>query len=229
MLKLYYHPSPNPLKVALLIEELGLPYELAPIDTFKGEQHDPAFLKINPNAKVPAIVADDGAVVFDSNAILLHLAEEAGRFLPPVGPRRGELLSWLFLIATGLSPFSGQAVHFLHMAPEQLPYAQNRYTREVERYYGILNERLADNRYLLGDEYSIADMALWGWANFAPYIFGERGLSEFPNVKRLFDEISARPAAARTHALKDRLTLKSDLDAEARRALFPQNEPALAA
>jgi GSH-dependent disulfide-bond oxidoreductase len=224
MLKLYYHSSPNPLKVALLIEELGLPYEVVPVDTFKGEQHSPAFLKINPNAKVPAIAAEDGSVVFDSNAILLHLAEEAGRFVAPAGPKRGEMLSWLFFIATGLSPFSGQAVHFLHMAPEQLPYAKNRYLREVERHYRILDERLADQPYLAGGEYSVADMALWGWANFAGYIFGERGLSDYPNVKRLVDEISARPAAARAHAIKDGLALKSDLDDEARRALFPQNE-----
>ena len=223
-MKFYYHPSPNPLKVALLVEELGLEYDVQAVDTFKGEQHNADFLKINPNAKVPAIVTADGAVVFDSNAILLHLAEEAGRFLPPVGPKRGELLSWLFFVATGLSPFSGQAVHFLHMAPEQLPYAQNRYTREVERHYRILDERLATERYLAGGEYSIADMALWGWANFAGYIFGERGLSDYPNVKRLFDEISARPAAERAHALKDRMTLKSELDDEARRALFPQND-----
>lgn len=228
MLKLYYHPSPNPLKVALLIEELGIPYDLVPIDTFKGEQHRADFLKINPNAKVPAIVTDDDAVVFDSNAILLHLAEDAGRFLPPAGPARGELLSWLFFVATGLSPFSGQAVHFLHMAPEQLPYAQKRYTREVERHYRILDERLATERYLAGSEYSVADMALWGWANFAGYIFGERGLSDYPNVKRLFDEISARPAAVRAHEIKDRMTLKSELDDEARRALFPQNETAAA-
>lgn len=224
MLKLYYHPWPNPLKVALLIEELGLPYDLVPIDTFRGEQHAADFLKINPNAKVPAIVTADGATVFDSNAILLYLAEEAGRFLPPVGPHRGELLSWLFFVATGLSPFSGQAVHFLHMAPEQLPYAQNRYTREVERHYRILDERLESERYLAGGEYSVADMALWGWATFAGYIFGERALSDYPNVKRLFDEISARPAAERAHALKDGMALKTDLDEEARRALFPQNE-----
>ncbi len=228
MLKLYYHPSPNPLKVALLIEELGLSYEVASVDTFKGEQHGADYLKVNPNAKVPAIVTADGATVFDSNAILLYLAEDAGRFLPPAGAKRGELLSWLFFVATGLSPFSGQAVHFLHMAPEKLPYAQNRYTREVERHYRILDERLATERYLAGGEYSVADMALWGWANFAGYIFGERGLSDYPNVQRLVDEISARPAAQRAHAIKDRLTLKSDLDDEARRALFPQNEPVAA-
>jgi GSH-dependent disulfide-bond oxidoreductase len=133
------------------------------------------------------------------------------------------VLSWLFFVATGLSPFSGQAVHFLHMAPETLPYAQNRYLREVERHYAVLNDRLATNRYLGGDDYSVADMALWGWASFAPYIFGEKGLSDYPHVQRLVEEISARPAAARAHAIKDRLTLKTELDDDARQALFPQN------
>jgi GSH-dependent disulfide-bond oxidoreductase len=149
-MKLYYHASPNPLKVALLVEELGLAYEVVPVDTFKGEQHSPEFLAINPNAMVPAINDNDDSVVFDSIAILLHLAETAGRFIPPAGPKRGEMLSWLFFVATGLSPFSGQAVYFLHMAPEQFPYAQNRYLREVERHYRILDERLADQTYLAG-------------------------------------------------------------------------------
>lgn len=223
MLKFCFHPSPNPLKVALLLEELGAPYELVPVDTFKGEQHAPGFLAINPNAKVPALVTDE-VTLFDSHAILLHLAEEHGRFLPPAGPERAQMLSWLFFVATGLSPFSGQAVHFLHMAPAGLDYARNRYVREVERHYRVLDQRLASSRYLVGNTYSIADMALWGWANFAGYIFGENGLTAYPNVARLFDEISARPAAIRAHAIKQRLTLKAELDAEARRALFPQNE-----
>lgn len=224
MLKFYFHPSPNPLKVALLLEELGTPYELVPVDTFRGEQHAPEFLRLNPNGKVPVVVGDDGRAVFDSNAILLHLADTAGRFAPPSSdPRRGEFLSWLFFVATGLSPFSGQAVHFLHMAPEQIPYARNRYLREVERHYQVLDARLAAQPYLGGEDYTVADMALWGWANFAPKILGEGGLSRYPHVLRLFEEISARPAAGRAHALKDRLTLKTELDDEARRALFPQN------
>lgn len=225
MLKFYFHPSPNPLKVALLLEELDEHFDLVAVDTFKGEQHAPDFLKINPNGKVPAIVTDDGTTVFDSNAILLHLAETHGRFLPPEGAARAPLLSWLFFIATGLSPFSGQAVHFLRATADPIPYAQNRYLREVERHYRVLDDRLADSRYLAGDEYTIADMAFWGWANFAPLIFGEAGLSDYPNVTRLYEEISGRPAAARAHALKDRLTLKADFDDETRRALFPQNEP----
>lgn len=227
MLRFYFHPSPNPLKVALFLEEAGLPYELVPVDTFKGEQHSPAFLAVNPNAKVPAIV-DGGGAIFDSNAILLHLAEKAGRFLPASGPARGEALSWLFFVATGLGPYSGQAVHFLRMAPEELPYARNRYLKEAERHYRVLDERLAGRPYLAGGEYTIADMAAWGWMNFAPYIFGEKGLSDYPNAARLFEEVSARPAAARARALKERFAFKADLDDEARRALFPQNAAAAA-
>lgn len=222
MLKFYFHPSPNPMKTALLLEELGLAYETIKVDTFKGEQHEDWFHAINPNNKVPVIV-DGDTTVFDSNGILLYLAEKHGRFLPADEKARGAAISWLFFVATGLSPFSGQAVHFLHHAPETLPYAQNRYLKEVERHYRVLDERLATNRYLAGDEYSIADMALWGWGNAAGYILGEKGLTDYPNVKRLHDEISARPAAARAHAIKQALTLKTEFDEETRRALFPQN------
>jgi GSH-dependent disulfide-bond oxidoreductase len=222
MLTFYFHPSPNPLKAALLLEELQAPFELIAVDTFKGEQHLPSFLKINPNGKVPAIV-DDGVVLFDSHAILLHLATKHGKFLPSAPAAHAEMLSWLMFVATGLSPFSGQAVHFLHHAPEALPYARNRYLKEVERHYRVLDTRLAASKYLAGDTYSIADMALWGWANFAGFILGEKGLIDYPNVKRLVDEIAARPAAARALALKEKLALKQEFDEETRRALFPQN------
>ncbi len=221
-MKFYFHPSPNPMKTALLLEELGAPYELIAVDTFKGEQHQSAFRAINPNAKVPAIV-DEGVTVFDSHAILLHLADKHRRFVPQSAAERGAMLSWLMLVGTGLSPFSGQAVHFLHHAPEAIAYARNRYLKEVERHYRVIDERLAVSTYLAGDTYTIADMALWGWANFAGYILGEKGLSDYPHVKRLVDEISARPAAIRAQALKDKLTLKADFDEETRRALFPQN------
>jgi GST-like protein len=221
-MKFYFHPSPNPLKVALLIEELGLPYELIAVDTFKGEQHQPAFRAINPNAKVPAI-EDDGVTVFDSHAILLHLASKHERFIARSAADRGAMLSWLMFVATGLSPFSGQAVHFLHHAPEAIAYARNRYLKEVERHYRVLDERLAVSRYLAGDDYTIADIALWGWASFAGYILGDKGLSDYPHVKRVVDEIAARPAAIRAQALKTKLTLKADFDDETRRALFPQN------
>ncbi|CAG4920374.1 glutathione S-transferase family protein [Paraburkholderia gardini] len=222
MLKFYFHPSPNPMKAALLLEELQTPFELVAVATFKGEQHQPDFLKINPNGKVPAI-DDDGVVVFDSHAILFYLGAKHGRFIPSTAKEHARMLSWLQFVATGLSPFSGQAVHFLHHAPEALPYARNRYLKEVGRHYRVLDDRLAQSKYLAGDEYTIADMALWGWANFAGYILGEKGLTDYPNVKRVVDEISTRPAAARAQALKEKLTLKAAFDEETRRALFPQN------
>ncbi|WP_321918054.1 MULTISPECIES: glutathione S-transferase family protein [unclassified Paraburkholderia] len=222
MIKLYFHPSPNSMKAALLLEELELPFDLIAVDTFKGEQHLPAFRNVNPNGKVPAIT-DEDATVFDSHAILLHLATKHGKFVPADAAARAEMLSWLMFVATGLSPFSGQAVHFQHHTPEPLPYARNRYLKEVERHYRVLDERLARTRYLAGEHYSIADMALWGWAMFAGYILAEKGLSDYANVKRLVDEIGKRPAAARALALKERLTLKTDFDEETRRALFPQN------
>jgi len=222
MIQFYFHPSPNPMKVALLLEELEVPFQVVPVDIFKGEQHAAAFRKTNPNAKVPAIV-DAGVAVFDSHAILLYLAEKHGKFLAHAPRERGAALSWLQLVATGLSPFSGQAVHFLHYAPEQLPYAKNRYLKKVERHYRVLNERLGEVAYLAGAEYGIADMALWGWARSAAYIFGEAGLNAYPHVQRLITQIDARPAAARAIALKDYLQMKTEFDAETRRALFPQN------
>ena len=227
MIQFYFHPSPNPMKVALLLEELEVPFELVAVDIFKGEQHAAPFRAINPNGKVPAIV-DEGLRVFDSHAILLYLAEKHGRFLPRTPRERSVVLSWLQFVATGLSPFSGQAVHFLHYAPEPLPYARNRYSKEVERHYRVLDQRLAESKYLAGDEYTIADMALWGWARSAGYIFGEQGLREYPNVQRLIAQVDGRPAATRAVNLKDRLTLKAEFDAETRRALFPQNEPVAA-
>jgi len=226
MLKLYFHATPNSMKVLLLLEELQLPFEIVPIDIFKGEQHRPEFLKINPNGKVPAIV-DDGVVVFDSHAILLYLAEKHAKFAP-TDRERAAMLSWLEFVATGLSPFSGQAVHFLHYAPEQLPYARNRYVKEVERHYLVLDRHLGQSKYLAGQQYGIADMALWGWASSAGYIFGEKALGDFPNVQRLMQDIAARPAAARALQQKERASFKSELDEEARRAMFPQNVQAAA-
>jgi GSH-dependent disulfide-bond oxidoreductase len=222
MLKFYYHPSPNPAKVALFLEEAGLPYELVPIDTRKGEQFDPKFLAINPNAKTPAI-DDDGVVVFDSNAILLYLAEKSGQFLPASTPAaRGPLLSWLMFVATGIGPYTGQFVHFKRYAPE-FPYAINRYEYEVHRHFGILDAQLAKHRYMLGSVYTIVDMAVWGWARNLPFIMGEDAWKQMPNLKRLVDEISARPAAERASALKDSHAFKTDMDEAARQAMFPQN------
>ena len=223
MIKFYYHPSPNPLKVALFLEESGMPYETIPVDTRKGEQHLPAFLAINPNAKTPAIV-DGDAIVFDSNAILLYLAEKSGQFLPENTPAaRGQMLSWLMFVATGIGPYSGQAVHFKHFAPEPKEYAVNRYMFEAERHYGILDAQLAKHTYMLGETYTIVDMAVWGWVRALPFILGAEAFAKLPNLKRHFDAINARPAAQRAEALKTKFTFKTDMDDAARAAMFPQN------
>jgi GST-like protein len=220
MLKFYFSGAPNPTKVALFLEEAGLAYEAIPVDTRKGDQFKPEFLAVNPNSKVPAIV-DDGATVFDSNAILLYLAEKTGKFLPPNTPaNRGELLSWLMFVATGVGPFSGQSVHFQHHAPVRISYAQTRYSFEAMRHYTILNERLAKRRYLIADTYTIVDMDAWGWARMVPYILSKDAWDKLPHLKRLVDEIEARPAAQRAVKLKDRFTFKTEMDDEARRNMF---------
>ncbi len=225
MLKFFFNGSPNPSKVALFLEETGLAYEPIPVDTRRGEQFKPAFLAVNPNAKVPAIV-DDGVVVFDSNAILLYLAEKTGRFLPANTPAdRAGLLSWLMFVATGIGPYSGQAVHFRHFAPEKSGYANDRYQYEARRHFTVLDGHLAKRRYMLGDAYTIVDMAVWGWARMLPFILGEDAWTKFPNVKRLHDEIAARPAAARAMALKDKFTFKAEMDDEARRHMFKHLTP----
>ncbi len=224
MIKLYYHATPNPAKVALFLEEAGLDYEVVPVDVRKGEQHSPAYLAINPNAKLPALT-DGEAVIFDSNAILLYLAEKTGKFLPPAGDaQRGALLSWLMFVASGVGPYSGQAVHFKHFAPEPKDYAVNRYLFEAERHWGIVDTRLAKGRYMLGADYTIADMAVWGWARAVPFILGPDAWSNFPNVRRLIEEIGARPAAERANALATRFSFKAEMDDEAKAHMFPQNK-----
>lgn len=223
MIKFYYHPSPNPAKIALYLEETGLPYELVPVDTRKGEQHAPAFTAINPNAKTPALV-DGDATVFDSTAILLYLAEKTGRFLPDDTPaQRAQMHSWLMFVASGIGPYSGQAVHFKHFAPEKLPYAINRYDFEAWRHWNLIDAQLARHRHMLGDAYTLVDMAVWGWARAVPFILGAEAWEKLPNVKRLLDEVSARPAAQRAEALKARHAFKTEMDDEARKAMFPQN------
>jgi GSH-dependent disulfide-bond oxidoreductase len=234
MIRFYFHPTPNPAKVALLLEELGQPYEVVPVDTAKGEQHAPAFRAINPNGKVPAIVDTEGpsgreARVFDSSAVLLYLGEKAGRFVGSPADRP-ELLSWLFFIASGLGPFSGQAVHFQHAAPEKLPYAINRYRREIERHYRVLDRHLEGRDFILGREYSIADMSAWGWLGRAGRVLpGEADtLAAFPNLKRLFEKVEARPAAARAKAVGTDHAFKKETDEETKRAMFPSNYPEIA-
>jgi len=223
MIQFYFHPGPNPMKVALFLEESGLPYEVVPVDILKGEQHRPEFLKINPNAKTPALV-DGAATIFDSNAILLYLADKSGQFLPESTlAARGQMLSWLMFVATGVGPYSGQAVHFSRDAPEPKAYALNRYIYEAERHYGILNTQLATHRYMLGDTYTLVDMAVWGWARLASFVIGDNAWAALPHLKRHLTEISARPAAQRAEALKERFAFKPELDAEGRKHIFPQN------
>lgn len=220
MIKFYFNGSPNPTKVALFLEEAGLAYEPHPVDTRMGDQFKPEFVKINPNAKVPVII-DGETIVFDSNAILLYLAEKTGQFLPAAGDKnRAELLSWLMFVATGIGPYSGQAVHFKHFAPETVPYAQNRYQYEVLRHYGIIEDHLKERRYMVGDTYTIVDMSLWGWARMLPFKLGDDAWTRFPHLKRLFDEISARPAAVKAAALKDQHPFKAVMDEDARKIMF---------
>jgi GST-like protein len=220
MLKFYYNASPNPTKVALFLEEANIPYEAIAIDTRKGDQHKAEFLAVNPNGQVPAI-DDGGLVVFDSNAILLYLAEKTGKFLPARSDKsRGELLSWLMFVATGVGPYSGQSVHFRNFAPEKVDYAINRYAFEADRHYKILDARLAKQKYMVGDSYTIVDMGVWGWVRMMPLVLGEQAWAKFPNLKRLIDEISARPAAQRALTLKDKHKFKTEMDDEARQAMF---------
>jgi GST-like protein len=224
MLKYYFNGAPNPNKISLFLEETGLPCELIPVDTRKGDQFKPEFLKVNPNGKVPAI-DDDGVFVFDSNAILLYLAEKTGKFLPPNSPKnRAQTLSWLMFVASGVGPYSGQAVHFKAHAPRDLgqglDYAHNRYQFEAHRHYKILDDHLANSKYMVGDTYTIVDMAFWGWARLAPFVLGDDVFTKYPNVKRLVEEVSARPAAVRAVALKDKFTFKAEMDDEARNIMF---------
>ena len=225
MIKFYYSLAPNPMKVALFLEEAGLPYEAIPVDTRKGDQFAPDFAAINPNNKVPAIV-DGDVSVFDSSAILLYLGEKTGKFMPALtGQAHADLLSWMMFAASGMGPYSGQAVHFRHFAPEPKEYGATRYLFEAKRHYGILNDRLAAREWMLGSEYTVVDMAIWGWARMAPFVMGSspKDMSvweEFPNVKRLLDAVNARPAAARAEALREKHVFKTEFDAEAKRNMF---------
>jgi GSH-dependent disulfide-bond oxidoreductase len=229
VIRFYFHPTPNPAKVALFLEEAGLAYEVTPVDTSKGEQHTPVFRAINPNGKVPAIVDTDGpggkeTRVFDSTAILLYLAEKTGRFLGKAEDR-AELLSWLLFIGSGLGPFSGQSVHFQFAAPEGLDYARNRYRREAERHYQVLNDHLKGRNFIVGDTYTIADMSAWGWLDRASRVRkgAEDPLGPCPHLKGLFEAVDARPAAARARAVGKDHDFKQINDEETKRALFPSN------
>ena len=221
MIKFYYFPSTNPAKVALLLEEVDLPYEMVPVEIRKGEQFSAAFRALNPNQKTPVLI-DDDVILFDSTAIMLHLAEKTGRFTGSrTVPARAELLSWLMFVATGIGPYSGQAVYFQHFGKDPTDDAAVRYAYEAERHWRIVDDRLATARYMLGDSYSIVDMSIWPWARALERIVGVDAWTNFLNVTRLLDEVNARPAARRATSLATRHTFKMEMDEMATALMFP--------
>ncbi len=199
MIDLYYAPTPNGWKASIMLEECGLAYRLIPLDILSGDQKKPEFIKINPNGRIPAIVDHDAPEgpqpVFESGAILLYLAEKTGRFLAPSGRARAEVFSWLMWQMGGLGPIAGQAHHFRRYAPEGNDYATERFVNETARLYGVLEQQLSDNEWLAGSEYSIADMASWGWVWF--HRMQAQTLEDFPSLARWFFAISQRPAVQR--------------------------------
>ncbi|WAF87237.1 glutathione binding-like protein [Metapseudomonas otitidis] len=209
MIDLYYWTTPNGHKITLFLEETGLPYRIHPINIGKDEQFQPHFLKIAPNNRIPAIVDNEPAdgseplSLFESGAILLYLAEKTGRFIPQDLRGRQEALQWLFWQMGGLGPMAGQNHHFNRFAPEKVPYAIQRYVKETARLYGVLDRRLADRAFVAGDDYSIADMAIYPW--IVPHAYQEQDLDDFPHVKRWFQAIQARPATVRAYDLVERI------------------------
>ncbi|HET6555172.1 MAG TPA: glutathione S-transferase N-terminal domain-containing protein [Dyella sp.] len=228
MIELYFAATPNGLKVKLFLEEIGLPYFITPVSLSKGEQFQPGFLAISPNNKIPAIVdhapAGGGSPVklFESGAIMLYLAEKAGRLLPKDIVGRAEVLQWLFWQMSGLGPMGGQIGHFNVYAPEKVPYAIDRYTREVARLYGVLDRRLAGREFIAG-ALSIADIACYPWV--VPHEAHGQTLSDFPNLERWFIAMAARPATLRTYeGVENAYAPKQALSEEERRVLFGQGE-----
>jgi GST-like protein len=225
VIDLYYWTTPNGHKITMFLEEAGLPYTLCPVNISAGEQFAPAFLTVSPNNKIPAIVdhapVDGGAPlsVFESGAILQYLAEKTGRFLPAGVRGRTEVMEWLFWQMGGLGPMLGQNHHFVQYAPEPLPYAIERYVKEAERLYGVLDDRLADREFVAG-EYSIADMACYPW--IVPHRRQRVDIGEFPNVKRWFDAIRMRPATQRAYELAKRINTAAVVTDASRSVLFGQ-------
>ena len=203
MIDLYYWTTPNGHKITLFLEEAGLEYAIKPINIGKGEQFAPAFLKISPNNRIPAIVdhapADGGETisVFESGAILLYLAGKTGQFLPKDLRGQVQVLEWLMWQMGGFGPMLGQNHHFSIYAPEKIPYAMDRYVKETSRLYGVLNKRLAGRDFILGKQYTIADMAAYPW--IIPERQGQ-DIADFPNLRRWHAAIRARPATTRAYA-----------------------------
>jgi GST-like protein len=226
MIDLYWYPSPNGLKVAIMLEECQLPYRTKLVDITRGAQFDPQFLKISPNNKIPAIVdheASGGALsLFESGAILAYLAEKTGLFLPFESSAKHAAMQWLFWQVGGLGPMAGQAHHFRAFASEHVPYGIARYTQEVNRLYGVLDRQLTIKEFVAGD-YSIADMAIWPWIK--PHERQGQDLGDFPALRRWFDVVGQRPAVRRALELGD----ERRADEEGHRHLYGQTAASVAA
>jgi GSH-dependent disulfide-bond oxidoreductase len=233
MIEVYYWPTPNGHKVTMLLEEAGLDYEIRPVNIGAGEQFRPDFLAIAPNNRMPAIIdrrpTDRGepVSVFESGAILLYLAEKTGRFLGADLRGRIEVLEWLFWQVGGLGPMAGQNHHFSNYAPEKLPYAIERYVKETNRLYGVLDRRLEGRAFIAGDDYTIADMASYPW--IAPYARQGQRLEDFPNLQRWFEAIAARPATVAAYARGETVNRPQEMSEEAKRILFGQTAASTAA
>lgn len=223
MIDLYYWPTPNGWKVSIMLEECGLDYRIVPVNIMRGEQFKPEFLKIGPNNRMPVIVDHSAAgapiSIFESGAILIYLAEKTGQFMPKDLQGRFEVIQWLMWQMGGLGPMAGQAHHFRQYSPEKIPYAIDRYTKEVGRLYGVMNTRLSDREYLAGD-YSIADMASYPWV--VPYERQGQSFDTLPHLKRWFEAMKARPGVERGMAAGKELRNDKPLDDEARKILFGQ-------
>ncbi|HZS83862.1 MAG TPA: glutathione S-transferase N-terminal domain-containing protein [Stellaceae bacterium] len=203
MIDLYTWTTPNGRKVSIMLEEIGAAYRTHPVDITKGEQFAPPFLAINPNGKIPAIIDEEGPggapiSLFESGAILIYLAEKSGQLLPQETRARMATLQWLMFQMGGIGPMFGQRHHFYRAAPEKVPYALERYTKETHRLYGVLDKRLAEAAYLAGD-YSIADIATYPWV--ARWEWHDLDWAKFPHVERWFKAIGARPAVQRGMAV----------------------------
>lgn len=226
MVELFFYPSPNGLKIVIMLEESGVPYRLKPVNILRGEQFDPEFLAISPSNKIPALIdpdADGGPVsLFESGAILLYLAEKSGRFLPAGLQERYEVVKWLFWQVAALGPMAGQAQHFRAFARENVPYGIKRYTDEMDRLYGVLNRRLTDREFVAG-EYSIADMAIWPW--IVSHERQGQALASFPHVQRWFTQMRERAAVKRAYEIGH----EKHADAEAYRYLYGQTAQSVAA
>jgi len=224
-IELYYWPTPNGYKISIMLEECKLPYTLIPVNIAKGEQFNPDFLKISPNNRMPAIIDPNGPggrpiSIFESGAILQYFGRKTGRFYPKDERQRVEVEQWLFWQMGGVGPMAGQLHHFKNYAMETLTYAIDRYTNEMNRLYGVMNQRLADREFIAG-KYSIADMALVGWAN--GWQRHGQDIEEFPHFKRWLATVKARPAVQRGMALGQELRQGIDMkDPKVQAVLFGQ-------